>query len=161
MSFVCTLTAEFTPPLVEVRGSSHLVLCPIGYHLHENKSYFLMVTLDVLPGGLYELAFCLVEYDGDVDSEYQYWNSSEVQPLIPRQDRSAIRSILGAVTRYLLDSVKPEEVTMCTSEAHLPQKALIKYGLVCEVFADCGYVVSNYDEYHGQRVWRMVRQATV
>lgn len=158
MTFVCTVEAEFVPPLVQRNGSSHLVLMPVGYQLYENKSYFMMVTLDVLPGGLYEFAFCLVEYDEETDSEYEYWNSDDVRRLIPKEDRRILLAVLLAITKYLIESVKPDDVSMCTSDGGLPDKALIKFTMLCDVFDTCGYDVSVYDEYHGQHVWRMARR---
>lgn len=160
MTFVCILgTEEFAPPLVERNGSSHLVLIPIGYDLDDDKSYLLMVTFDVLPGGLYELAFGIVEHDGEHDSDYTYWDGLELRAKIPSaDDRAKILSVLLAVSRYLIDIVKPDEAIMCTHVAGLPKKALRKFEEVCSIIRTCGYDIADYDEYHGQVVWRMVRR---
>lgn len=158
MAFVCTVEAEFVPPLVQRNGSSYLVLMPVGYQLYEDKSYFMMVTLDVVPGASYEFAFCLVEHDAETDSEYEYWNSDDVRKLISKEDRRLLLEVLLAITKYLVGRVKPECVSMCTRDGGLPDKALIKFTRLCGVFDTCGYDASVYDEYHGQRVWQMARR---
>jgi len=157
MKFVCTIMEEFSPPLVERTGEEAVVFLPIGYADDEPKSYLLMVTLSFVPGGDKELAFCIVEHDGELDADHCYWRSSDVARLLPAADRKVVLRALVAVTRYLLDAVRPTKVIMCTQEACLPKKALNKYKLICEAARRCGYDVSKYDEYHGQRIWKMER----
>lgn len=71
VTFKCTFDSN-TPVEVFERGSSRAALTLVGYDDDRDLSYSLLSTLDSLPGGGDELAFSLVEYDGETDSEHTY-----------------------------------------------------------------------------------------
>ena len=158
MAFVCTIDPDVDQITMVHRGNSHLLILPIGYDDSEDKSYSFLIVLDPMPGGDLDLSFCLVEYDGQTDSEYTYWSGRDVAKFINRDDRARILERLLSAIRLLLNEIQPLKVHMCTLDAHPPEKAQRKNFLIARVFELCGYEVRTADPYYGQQVWWMERK---
>jgi len=155
MAFVCDVAEDVIQGHFQRHGSAYVVVVPIGYDDEEDKSYTLLVTLDILPGVEYEFTYCIVEHDGATNSEYCYWSGADVAKFIGKEDRATILGCLASVTAHLLRAVRPRHVTMCSWDVNLPEKAKRKHFLIARVFEACGYEVHTFDEYHGQSVWCM------
>jgi hypothetical protein len=138
------------------RGNAQLIIVPIGYDDTDDKSYSLFIVLDMEPGGDRNLSFCIVEYDGETDSEYTYWSGRETR-FICGDDRALVKAALLCAVEHLLNTVQPARVHMCTIDADSPEKAQVKNFEIVRVFEICGYAVHTADPYHGQQVWWMER----
>ena len=57
-----------------------------------------------------------------------------------------ILALLTDATKSLIRSTQFPEVTMHTFARNLPQKALVKYNNIAQVFADEGYTVRHQEQ---------------
>ncbi len=139
-------------------GASNLVEALVGYNDLEDISYSLRVSLDVMPGGFeYELRFCIHEYDGSTESDFDYFSAKDVATKIPGQHKAATRACLLRGIETLITNSRPEKVFLCTVDTYAPLKANRKFILIAELFEGMGYEVKTADPYNGQRVWWMTR----
>lgn len=157
MAFVCTLSDHSETALVLKRGNGWMVTTPVGHCSEEDKSYYLFVTLDPIPSGYMELAFCLIEHNGEFGTEYLYWSGREVAIFVNKTERSKILACLLSIVHHLIETAKSDQVFMCTADADAPPKALRKYMLIVKVLEECGYRPSRYDPYHGKDAWLFVK----
>ena len=134
----------------------YVIVRPIGYDGAIDSAYFLEVILDVSPGLGAEFSFCVTEHDANGD-ERRFWRSRDLANVIPRGARPSIVTELGWLCFAIAMIAKPPEFSMFTFEADLPDKALKKYKIMCGQFESAGYNITS-EEYHGRKIWRMVRQ---
>lgn len=111
------------------------------------------------PLGEPEFYFHLLTVDTDDGSERVIFASSDAANLIGRADKMKVRGALLLLAARLLAELAPESFTMATYTAHLPDRALRKFGELCALFAAHGYQIQCHDPYHGRHMWRMVRMA--
>jgi hypothetical protein len=159
MAFVCTLT-EKSEASFTFGESRSLVVAPIGCDPVTGLSYAIVAGLDQVPG-TFEFWFHLVEVDHQTGTETTHWNGKGIARIIPKEDKPKVLSALLGVTEALFLGIEkpPESFFMCTIDADMPEKALEKHELLCQVFLSVGYEVTQMDPYHGQRLWEMHRRA--
>ncbi|NJL08927.1 MAG: hypothetical protein HC900_12290 [Methylacidiphilales bacterium] len=159
MPFVCTIDPDSIQAAFFQEGGDYLIVIPIGFDDASPLTYSLMVTLSPSGGGLLEYAFCIIEANDVEYSENQIWSGLESARFLKGDDRKDVLSLLIQCTKFLLDSVRPLSVFFCTIDTFAPEKADRKYSLVAQTFEMCGYRVRTTDPWHGQRYWRMERDA--
>lgn len=153
MAFVCT-TAWAQGAGFDWSGESALV-AGVGYDDEHPIAYSLVVSLDPAPGEL-EFRFCLVA-DNQLTSESRmYWSGLDTG-FIAGHDRTRILKVAMAAAHLLLDHCRPDRFFMITFDTDLPPKALVKSELLCKVFANVGYRVSETFTIHGKAWWQMER----
>ncbi len=149
MGFVCTAdAAEF-----ELIGDA--IVVPVGYDDVEPKSYFLLISFDVLPGGDEEFFFCLVEANAEDRTEARYWSGLDVSRFVTREDRVLIRHALLEGTTRLLEHRAPKRVFCCTHDLNVPDKALTKHVLITHIFGAFGYMLKREPKCLGKESWWM------
>ena len=160
MAFFCILTEGQAQGQFFFSPSSNSVLIPVGYDddPDTDKSYNLFVSFDPLTGtDDLEFSFAIIEHDSETDSEYVYWSGREIAQFITREDRNVIGGTLLAASERLLNAKRPSRFIMCTRDDGAPQRAHQKFIRIAHLFAECGYVVTNADPYHGLQIWWMER----
>lgn len=157
MAFVLDLDLQAVQYDVHTKGERSLVVIPVGYDDYDDWSYSLFVSLEPQAGGEIELSFCLVQYDGETDSEHPYWDAADVRRFINSHDRRIILACLLRAVHFLLESLKPQKVFVATIGS-VENGAERKYVAIARVFELCGYAVHCADSYHGQRAWWMERK---
>jgi hypothetical protein len=149
MGFICTAaTTE-----AELVGGT--VVVPVGYDDAQPKSYSLLISFDVLPGGDEEFFFCLVEANTEERTEVRYWSGLDVSRFASKKDRILIRHALMDGTKRLLKHRTPKRVFCCTHDSDLPDKALTKHVLIVHLFGDFGYNVRREPKCLGKESWWM------
>lgn len=139
------------------RENSYLAQVLVGTD-GENCTYFLHVMLDPVVGGDgWEMSFCIVEYDGEADTEYRYFSAKDVAHKIPKEAREPILTSLVASAQHLLTAAKPLKVLICTYDTYLPEKANLKFIILAHLFERNGFTVKHSDPYNGQSIWWMTK----
>lgn len=152
MAFSCTFGSA-TPVELFERGSSRAALALVGYDDERDLSYSVLATLDSLPGGGDELAFSLVEYDGETDSEHTYWSGKDIPRSISDGDRKLIFVAAKRAVAELIEKYRPPAVFMCTIDRDMPKKALTKHFEIVALFEMLGYTATPQESYHGEKAW--------
>ena len=158
MAFVCSIASDTYRADTIRNGNAYLSVINVGYDDQENVSYSLVVGLEPLAGGDYEFFFHLVAANGDDGSEHPYWSARDVATFIGREDRARIRAVLLTATHSLVETARPDRVECVTYDENPPDRALVKYFLIAEVFRGCGYAVTSPDPWHGKHIWWMERR---
>lgn len=159
MAFVCTLTGDGFNVDVAQRGSSRIVIARIGVDDENDTIYSAMVCLDPGGGGDMELAFCLLAASSSGYGEpVEFWSGTETASFIRGEDRGAILTAIIVCVESLIRTVQPSKVYMCTVDADMPDRALMKHMMVAHVIETCGYDVKKPDPFHGQHIWYMERR---
>jgi hypothetical protein len=152
MAFVCTLSSQ-SPllPVVATYPTLTSLVYPIGYDDVDSRTYQLFISFGTAPGGIVEYAFCIVcTYQDGV--AHDIWDSQVIASTIRKKHRALILALLIDATRSLIRSTQFPEITMHTFAHNLPQKALVKYRNIAQVFVDEGYTV-RHEARRGQHVW--------
>ena len=89
------------------------------------------------------------------------FDSITAQSIIPKQYRAGVNKILLAKAERLVKFADHDSFFMVTYLYNLPEKALVKYDLLCHVFKACGYEVVHTEPELGKHMWQMNRQAPV
>ena len=157
MAFIGLPGAALSPVEIFRQGQQYLVKIDIGYDDGSDRIYSLLVNLDMAPGVLWELSFCIVEYDGATGETRDFYSGKETIGVIPRRDRALIKARLMEAVRELIGAAQPDRLSMCTFDRPLPRKAEIKYVEIAQVVAECGYAVNRSEPYNDQTIWWMDR----
>ncbi|MGE0723959.1 MAG: hypothetical protein AB7O45_06270 [Alphaproteobacteria bacterium] len=161
MAFTCTALASSAHVDGFRRdGDGFAISVHVGYDAEKGANYVLVVGLSPAPPGNLEFYFAIVEVFGDGD-EVTIFDAKVINAFVPRQDRAAIRKVLLQAARGLVDWAKPVCFFMATHADFLPEKALVKFYLLLEVFRSCGMHVSEPNTYHGRHMWWAERVATI
>ena len=143
-----------------VQGDSSVFLYEIGHDCFGPLSYHLMINMQCTPDGN-EFMFGLATVDGDKGSIDNTFDSIVANSIIPKIHRTLVTKLLlekaGSVIRYM----NKDSFFMVTYLSNLPQKALIKYGKLTEVFINDGYDVAYSQPKPGKHMWQMNRLPTV
>lgn len=154
MAFVCTIDGKWGEFSGFDWGDESTLVASVGHDDELPVSYSAVVGLSPAAGEL-EFVFYLVE-DNPITSEVrQHWAGREVGKFIPKDARERILRAFLFAARVLVDHVRPASFFMITFEADLPPKALIKAELMCEVFRQIGYSVTEREPQHGKQWWKM------
>lgn len=137
-------------------GNAYQVVTNVGCDEALGLTYSIAVGLEPLPGGYLEYYFYIVTVNEITDEFKTIFSGRDSEYVLPKVQRGAIlRTILHA-TSSLLNQVNPEQVSWCTWDRNLPEKAMVKYNLVLRVFETCGYRVQAA-EHKGQHFWSAER----
>jgi hypothetical protein len=155
MPFYCTLTDEDCHAEVFKHGGEHTVVTHVGYD-GVDKTYSLVVGLSPQGGGDMELFFVLAENDGATDDERFIYDGREVGMIIEAKgDREKVLGALLGAAQLLLERAKPKRFIMTTYDGYLPEKAMLKYRILNNLFIKTGYTVTATDPYYGKHSWWM------
>lgn len=128
----------------------------VGYDDESESTTSLLVTLALLPGGMYDFAFAVVEADS-VDT-YQYWDGLETKTKIPnKDDRKTILVLICRAVVALVRQSKADRILCSTHSADLPSKALQKFEPIMDTFRQCDYNPVEQEPMHGRRAWIIER----
>ncbi len=137
-----------------------LVRVALGAVESEGGVLSLVVALSPAPGGVpgeMEQVFHVTYAQAD-DSISQYFDGLDTTRLISAPEhRQMTRNALCAATHELIKRAQPESVFFVTHNNHLPDKALVKYEEIADVYRSCGYDARKGDSWHGQHIWMVKR----
>lgn len=155
------MTFQFVHPAAEEfecleDDGESTVFAYVGHDPDTTASYLVAATLSPF-GDDFEYSFAIIERkDGN---DRQFSSGLETKDLFEKMDRSAIRSVVLEATEILLNWKKPQTVDRCTSDANIPDSAMVKHGLVSHIFKNCGYSVTECGDWNGQLCWKAERVA--
>jgi hypothetical protein len=127
----------------------------VGFDDIEDRHYSVVVTLDVMPGGDYELSFFLEEFDSTTGGVSQYWRASDVARFIPAKERKVILAVVLRLVTAAVQLLLPPRIYMCSRGDDPDERAVRKYILIARAIEMCGYRVHMPDRYHDQWIWWM------
>lgn len=137
-------------------GANHVVTINLAVDDAADLTLSLLATLTPTPWmgqHVMEFAFCVVEYDGQTDTETRYWSGLDTNTKLVGDDRPKTLHALDKAVRILLSRVLPRQVFIQSCEGPLPPKAHFKYEIVLRAFRDCGYQIEAQPLYHGRPSW--------
>ncbi|MEP9400378.1 hypothetical protein [Sphingomonas sp. VNH70] len=139
-----------------------IVQVPIGFDDAARRVYSLFVAMAPLMGCAdipgYELTFEVVDASIDKTDVIAHYDGTATRKfLADPEDRARVRNLLLRATELLIDEAQPNQVQMMTHSAHLPPKALVKFGELCALFGSKGFIAGKADSYHGRHIWMMTR----
>jgi hypothetical protein len=156
MAFICTLDDD-TDYQFFPNGRASAVTVRVGYDPDEKANWFVVVGLDVTAGGDLEYYFRLLRVDAPTREETSYNSGRDTAFIIIGEDRKKVLCAAMHATVMLLSRAKPERVFRVTYDSDPPDAALEKHHMISTFFIRCGYRVSRYNEFRGQRMWWMER----
>lgn len=124
----------------------------IGIDPNQGHVYWLIVQLDILPGAGDELSFW-IEAESENGNIEQYRDGQRTR-FLDRYASSQIILILMDAIRNLLEHCKPDHVILITGQFRLPDKALVKFAKIVEIFEDSGYKLEHTGISLGVRSWQ-------
>lgn len=159
MTFICTLDPNDDLDIDVIESNEeYVVRLAIGFDSESQKTYSLAVALSPLPGGSMELTFSVLIFCQNSGEWHDIWDGLATSAIFSSKDeRNLIRAALMACVTLLIDHVRPHTVNFVTHTAALPNKALVKFFEVQQIFIDKGYAGGRADSYHGRYVWIMTR----
>lgn len=141
---------------------SQIVRFILGHDTVDDTVFFMSVSLTTAANdGVYDLRFGIEERQADqpdwvVGTDYSIEYSKRVipgeyRPVVLQYILEALRSIVGTCT--------PIKVTMQSFYSNLPDKAMVKYGRICDLMVECGLEVTIYerDGTNGKHYWLFER----
>jgi hypothetical protein len=138
-------------------GNAYQIVVNVGCDPVLGHTYSIALGLEPQPGGALEYYFYIVDLEEKTDDYRACHTGLESINILPKVQRGAIlRAILHA-TKLLLGQVNPATINWCTYDRNLPEKALVKYSLIVQVFESAGYRVSAGEPHHGQYFWSAER----
>lgn len=158
MAFECTFDGD-TDIAIMRDGPSTVALVRVGRDPEEAANWFAMVGLDIAVGGGLECFFRLLRVDAVTGEETDYDSGKATAHIIRGNDRKTVLSAALKATRALLSDARPADVYRVTYDVPPPETALEKHHAITDVFHECGYRVTRFDEYRGKRMWRMERDS--
>src|SRR6266404_3122084 len=158
MAFVCTAPRRGPYPCpIADEGGGCVVVLPIGYDEAAEIDYTLMVGLDTPPGGIPEFFFCLIEADVITGSEDRIWSGRYVSCKFTQYDRCILRECVVSIAEHLIKFASPNIFNMTSYDENLPERALVKFRLLNEMFGQSGYQVYELERWCGKHSWRAER----
>ena len=159
MAYISALTAEAPLNLAILERDSEVIgrLC-IGHDPEEATVYSAFVSLAEVPGqpaAHRELRFCVVE--ATPDGEDFRFSGTATRRYLKGDERRRVLGCIAEIARRLVDHVRPDYITMVTAETDLPQKALEKYGILCQAIGELGYQWGRGNRFLGTEIWMMTR----
>lgn len=154
--FVCTLCDD-VPLSLSRYGSETSVFAPIGYDPEDDSRWVVEVGFSPQGGGDMESHFAVIQIPRDGEPR-TFRSGLDTKTFIGGDDRERVMACALRATEHLLEHVRPDTVHRVTYDARQPARALAKHDAMSDVFIGFGYRVGAFDEYHGQRVWRMERE---
>ncbi|MGW9332696.1 hypothetical protein [Bosea sp. NPDC055594] len=152
---MCTIDGQWAQVVGIEWSDENTLVAGIGYDDVQPISYSVVVSFVPAPGEL-EFIFYIAA-DSEIESEVrQYWCGKET-PFIQGPNRKSVLEAVANAARALVLRCNPKKFFMITYGADLPQRALVKSELLCNVFTLCGYRVSDTFEYHGKICWTLER----
>lgn len=152
MAWMRLLNRQISHEDVKRDGEEFFISVLVGRNDLTNQSYAISAGLSPVPPGTLEYYFALIQVDGENNNEIVS-RSGLFASTIPKDIRREILEVLLRATKLLVEVAAPNCIFMCTLIANLPDKALEKFHRVNNVFADCGYTVTECEPYHGKRSW--------
>jgi hypothetical protein len=133
----------------------------VGYDSVLPLTYHLLVEMYPTNDGT-EYAFGILQHDRLTQKSDMIFDSSISNAIIPKWHRPKIRDLLIDLTERVVRGCNRDAFFMVTYCDHLPDKALEKYAVLCDVFERCGYNCVQSVPVPGKHFWQMTRQdATV
>lgn len=157
MAFICTVSQGGFRLQVFQAGVSGVAIISIGHDDTEPLNYSAAVGLDVLPGGLSELFFHIVEADGATDGEHIFWSGRDTGFIADPLDRETILTSVLTGLKGLLSMIGPDEFVWFTHDERAPKKALLKFQAIRQVVERSGYSVTSTRASPGRKAWRARR----
>lgn len=157
MAFVCTVSQGGFRLQVFRAGVSGQAIINIGHDDAEPLNYSAVVGFDVLPGGLSELFFHIVEADGAASIEHVYWSGRDTGFIADPLDRETILVSILTGLRTLLPIVDPDEFVWFTYDEDPPKKALLKFKAIRLAIERAGYTVTSTRLRDKRRAWQATR----
>ncbi|GJD73863.1 hypothetical protein [Methylobacterium goesingense] len=157
MAFVCTVSQGAFRVQVFQAGIAGVAIISIGHDDAEPLNYSAAVGLDVLPGGLSELYFHIVEADGATNGEHIYWSGKDTGFIADPQDRETILVSILTGLKGLLSMIGPEEFIWITYDERVPKKALLKFQAIRQAVERAGYAVTSSRASVGRKAWKAKR----
>ena len=157
MAFVCTVAQGGFRVQVFQASTSGVAIISIGHDDIEPLNYSAAVGLDVLPGGMSELYFHIVEADGATGHEHIFWSGRDTDFIADPKDREEILVSILTGLKGLLTMVGPEEFVWFTRDEQLPKKALLKFQAIRQAIERSGYAVTSSRLSLGRRTWKATR----
>ena len=157
MAFVCTVSQGGFRVQVFQAGVSGVAIISIGHDDTEPLDYSGVVGLDVLPGGLSELYFCILEADGETGGENMLFSGRETSFIVDPKDRELVLASILTGLKGLLSMIGPDDFVWFTHDEHLPKKALLKFQAIRQVVERSGYAVTSSRLSAGRKAWKAKR----
>src|SRR5215210_4468825 len=110
--------------------------------------YYTLVQISPYNDG-YEFSFSVVQRHVDSGTEREFTSGYDSGAIFTKEDREAILDVILAATDVLLGWKRPRKVDRCTSDPHLPPKAIRKHLLISEEFRKKGYRIREQPSWHG------------
>ena len=148
MAFEFELEDDFEGPLIEDDGT-WLIDIALGYDTEDDLAVVMSVML--VPGDAYlegqasnvfDLQFGIRRKWPDRTSAPDFDKQAGRQFIPPERNAEVLMAIRRAVM-WLVDAVRPTDLTMETYHADLDPKALKKYELICAGLVEVGYEVAD------------------
>lgn len=157
MTFICTVSQGGFRLQVFRAGASGVAIISIGHDDTEPLNYSAVVGLDVLPGGLSELFFHIVEADSATGTEHAFWSGKDTGFIADPLDRETILVSILTGLRSLLPIIDPDAFVWFTYDEDPPKKALLKFRAIQEAIERAGYVVTSTRLKDKRRAWQAKR----
>jgi hypothetical protein len=136
-----------------------LATVPIGHdpdNGHLYSAHVGLIRLEPFEGlNKSEVMFDIIETNADGSQFID--NGLETQRFLVGTDRTAVLDVICGVTANIVSQRQPDAIAMTTSQSHLPDKALNKYGYVSKAIRSAGYQGGEGNSYNGQRIWMFVK----
>jgi hypothetical protein len=152
MPWMRLLNRQISHEDVKRDGEEFFIQVLVGRNDVTDRTYAISAGLSPAPPGTLEYVFSLIQVEGETGAEIVFRNGLSAST-IPKEIRREILYIILRATKLLVEVASPDCIFMCTMIPDLPKKALEKFHRVNEVFAECGYTVTECEPYHGKRSW--------
>lgn len=147
---------DFSIDILEGNGE-HIRRCGIGHCDETNGVYSAITCLAPIPGygdlNGFELAFNIVKAEPD-NTFIDYTDGLETR-FLDKHARNTVLAIICTCTHDLIDRARPSIVQMHTREPYLPEKAILKYHRIAQIFGQNGYRTGRGDPWKGHQTWFM------
>jgi hypothetical protein len=135
----------------------------LGYDPESGRIYSASVALVIVPGqpdDHRELVFDVVDAHPEDDRDIEFLNDGlQTKSFLAGEDRLYALRIICLAACHLIDSLRPNVISMMTVERDLPDKALRKYHVLADAISSLGYQAGEADPYYGTRIWLLRRIA--
>lgn len=138
------------------QGDSNVFLTKIGYDYFSHEEYHLMINMNCSEMGN-EFMFGIATSSRDKGRIETTFDSNKANDIIPKSHRSSIMQVLLEQAEKVVKYTNVDAFFMVTYLYGLPDKALVKYDKLNDVFERCGYAVTHSEPDLGKHMWEMNR----
>jgi hypothetical protein len=161
MAYQVEIEADFDREPFEDAFGGQSVSFLVGHDVAADLTVFMSVLMARKEPGIYDLRFGLEEREISRDgwSNGMDYSISTSKRYVPREHRPQVLALLLMAIEAALAKCSPVKITMRSFHKNLPEKALRKYLLVCELMkAHSLEIAENFVGTDGVHHWLFVRK---